>query len=152
MQNVTYELYDRRGFGYSHRGVILINDFYEGLTGEEQIKITSDYITHEFMHHVLKCEIDPLVCRLFDLVEWNFVLYPGIEKKHLLLKSSETEITVTHKEYIEKYGLETWLSKVKHLTTTDINQAFILCNTRSDKEQIHSLYMKYYGNKKECDK
>lgn len=130
MVTVEYAL-NRRGCGVQHcTGVILLGtqpnlNFTEVLKDNEIDIYLSDTITHEFLHELLEIKFSNTVCKLFDIIQECFR-----EDIHVLEKLYKNTGCRTWDETKRVEGIQFLLDRYC-IDDTDINQAFIICNTRS---------------------
>lgn len=98
------------------------------LTDSELSEYTSDCLTHENMHKVLRKLFGSVVSGLFDGIEYMF-RNDKLHKKALSKQLENSRRRITYQTYIKEYGFEKFLEHY-HLTKNDVTNANILCNKR----------------------
>ena len=91
------------------------SDDYSLINDDELIILTSDAITHEFIHYLLHKEFSLTVSKLFDTIGHFFYIDCEIMQR----LSSKPGSALTWEQYINKFGIQDFYNHY-HITTYDL--------------------------------
>lgn len=114
--------------------ILIANRYLKYLNPDEQIKLSADSLTHEFMHHLFKELFEYKMCRIYDVISHYFLKYPKLQQKWLnIIKDKTCRVVTTHETSIILRGFDNWLRDIKHMDKEDIKKLNEICNKRGEK-------------------